>query len=100
METIVTVFRNRLRDEIDGYEDTAGDMLAIASSMPGFVSFKQFAAPDGERLSVIEFDSLEHHEAWGNHPDHRVAQQRGRAEWYAEYRIQVCRVVSERSFGS
>ena len=99
METIVTVFRNRLRDKIDGYEETAGDMLAVASSMPGFVSFKQFTADDGERLSVIEFDSSEHHKAWGNHPEHRVAQRRGREEWYADYRIQVCRVLSERNFG-
>lgn len=99
METILTVFRNRLRDEVDGYDATAADMLAAASTMPGFLSFKQFAADDGERLSVIEFDSLEHQEAWRNHPDHRVAQHRGRAEWYAEYRIQVCQVLSERSFG-
>jgi len=99
METIVTVFRNRLRDRVDGYEETAAEMLAAASAMPGFVSFKHFVAEDGERLSVIEFDSLEHHQAWGKHPDHRVAQQQGRAEWYAEYRIQVCRVLSERNFG-
>lgn len=99
METIVTVFRNRLRDDLDGYEETADDMLAIASALPGFLSFKQFTAPDGERLAVIEFDSWEHQQAWANQPDHRVAQRRGRDEWYAEYRIQVCRVVSERSFG-
>jgi heme-degrading monooxygenase HmoA len=96
---IVTVFRNRLRDDLDGYQETADDMLATASAMPGFVSFKQFTAADGERVSVIEFDTWEHQHAWGNHPDHRGAQQRGRAEWYAEYRIQVCRVLSERNFG-
>jgi heme-degrading monooxygenase HmoA len=96
---IVTVFRNRLRDDINEYEETAGEMLAAASAMAGFLSFEQFTAADGERVAIIEFDTWEHHQAWANHPDHRVAQQRGRAEWYAEYRIQVCRVLSERSFG-
>jgi heme-degrading monooxygenase HmoA len=99
METILTVFRNRLRDDLDGYQATADDMLATASALPGFMSFKQFVADDGERVAVIEFDTWEHHETWAKHPDHRVAQQRGRAEWYAEYRIQVCRVLSERNFG-
>ena len=36
---------------------------------------------------------------WRNHPEHRVAQQRGRAEWYAEYRIQVCQLMWEHTFG-
>jgi heme-degrading monooxygenase HmoA len=96
---IVTVFRNRLRDDLDGYEETAIDMYLMASSMPGFMDFKQFTADDGERVAIVQFDSLEHQKDWRNHPDHRVAQQRGRAEWYAEYRIQVCRVLSEHNFG-
>jgi len=98
METIVTVFRNRQRADLEGYDETAVDMFVKGSSMPGFLSFKQYTADDGERLALIEFDSLEHEQAWRDHPDHRVAQQRGREEWYASYRIQVCRVLSEHSF--
>ena len=99
METIVTVFRSRLRDELDGYEETAIDMFLKASSMPGFIDFKQFTADDGERVAIVQFDSLEPQKERRNHPDHRVAQRRGREEWYAEYRIQVCRVLSEHNFG-
>jgi heme-degrading monooxygenase HmoA len=95
METIVTVFRSRLRDEVEGYDETADAMEAAARAMPGFLEFKQFTADDGERLALVQFDSLEHQNAWRDHPDHRVAQQRGRAEWYAEYRIQVCGVLSD-----
>jgi heme-degrading monooxygenase HmoA len=46
----------------------------------------------------VQFDSLDHQKAWRNHPDHRIAQQRGREEWYAEYHIQVCQLISEHSF--
>lgn len=98
METIVTVFRSRLRDGPDGYDETADEMERLARAMPGFVAFKQFTADDGERLALVEFDSADHQRAWRDHPKHRVAQRRGREEWYAEYRIQVCRVVSERNF--
>jgi heme-degrading monooxygenase HmoA len=98
MAAMVTVFRSRLHDTHDGYEATAGAMEAAARAMPGFVDFKSFSADDGERVSIIVFDSLESHAAWRDHPDHRDAQRRGRQEWYAEYHIQVCELKSERTF--
>lgn len=99
MADIVTVFRSRLRDEHTGYDETAMEMEAAARAVPGFVDFKTFTADDGERVSIVVFDSLESHGAWRDDPRHRAAQQRGREEWYAEYHIQVCELRSERSYG-
>ena len=96
MPEIVTVFRSRLREEHDGYDETAAAMERAARAMPGFVDFKTFAADDGERVSIVVFDSIESHNAWRDEPDHRAAQQRGRKAWYAEYHIQVCELRSER----
>jgi heme-degrading monooxygenase HmoA len=98
MAAIVTVFRSRLRDEHNGYEAKAEEMESAARAMPGFVDFKSFTADDGERVSIVVFDSPEAHAAWRDDARHRVAQQRGRDEWYAEYRIQVCRLESEHNF--
>jgi heme-degrading monooxygenase HmoA len=98
MASMVTVFRSRLRDVHDGYDEMAEAMEAAARTMPGFVDFKSFVAEDGERVSIAVFDSAENHAAWRNHSDHRVAQQRGRAEWYAEYHIQVCQLIAEHTF--
>jgi heme-degrading monooxygenase HmoA len=92
---IVTVFRSRLRADPVGYEETAMRMYELGTSMPGFLEFKQFTADDGERLALVMFDSREHQRAWREHPEHQEAQRRGRQEWYAEYRIQVCQVLSE-----
>lgn len=89
---VITVFRSRLRPEATelGYEELAARMEARARSMPGFMDFKTFAADDGERVSVIAFDSLEHQAAWRDDPEHRAAQRRGQQEFYAEYSISVC----------
>jgi heme-degrading monooxygenase HmoA len=96
---VVTVFRSRLRaDAAAGYAHTAKEMERLARQMPGFVDFKAFVADDGERVSLITFASRAAHNAWRDDPRHRDAQQRGRARWYAEYRIQVCELVSERDF--
>jgi heme-degrading monooxygenase HmoA len=98
MPAMVTVFRSRLRDEHEDYEATADEMEAAARAMPGFVDFKSFVADDGERVSLVVFDSPESHAAWRDDPRHREAQQRGRADWYSEYLIQVCALVDERRF--
>ncbi|MCH7707824.1 MAG: antibiotic biosynthesis monooxygenase, partial [Myxococcales bacterium] len=57
---------------------------------PGFVSFKSFAAEDGERVSLIEFESRDAAHQWGDHAEHRDAQKLGRERFFSEYTIQVC----------
>ena len=97
---VLTVFRSRLRDDAydNGYEARADEMLSKAQSMPGFVSFKSFTAPDGERVSVIEFASRAEHDAWAHDADHRAAQNEGRSSFYSEYSITVTEVTSARAW--
>ncbi len=99
-QPVVTVFRSRLRDdaETNGYAELAEAMEARARQMPGFVDFKTFVAPDGERLSLVVFDSVAHHQAWRDDPEHRSAQRRGRDDFYLEYTISVCRQIRHRHF--
>jgi len=95
---IITIFRSRLRPEhADEYHQLAPKINHLAESMPGFISIKTYAAPDGERVSIVEFESDATHNAWREHPEHREAQRLGRERFYSEFRIQVCRV--ERSYG-
>ena len=94
---IVTVFRSRLRPSFDATElDAIGTrMFELASAMPGFVSYKDFAAEDGELVSVVEFESLATLAAWREQTEHRAAQPRGREAFFAEYHIQVCETVRD-----
>jgi heme-degrading monooxygenase HmoA len=95
---MVVLFRSRLTaDAGEEYERVAERTVALASAMPGFVSFKHFTAADGERVSIIEFESEEAIAAWYRHPEHLAAQQQGRERFYEEYRIQVCKPV--RAYG-
>lgn len=87
----VTVFRSRLRPGVeDEYRGLAAQMEALARAQPGFVDFKTFAAPDGERVSIVVFASADTHDAWRRHPEHRRAQDLGRARLYQSYAISVC----------
>ncbi len=94
---VVVTFRNRFNPDIDEaeYGQRAGKLFEIVSAMPGFRSIRDYAAEDGERLSVIEFDSLESLATWRDHPEHRVAQELGKQRYYAEYHLQICELVRE-----
>jgi heme-degrading monooxygenase HmoA len=92
---MVVVFRSRLRAGL-GEADFAvlgtlgARMYELATAMPGFVSYKDFAAGDGESVSIVEFESAETLLAWREHPEHQEAQRLARERYFAEYRVQVC----------
>jgi heme-degrading monooxygenase HmoA len=95
------VFRNRVRPGVEeAYDRRAGEVYAIAETMPGLVESKDFVADDGERLALIEFDTPAHLAAWRDHAEHRVAQGEGRDRWYAEYRLDICNVVRSSRFAA
>lgn len=89
---VVIVFRTKLRKDVvpQELERLGVRMYQLASEMPGFVSYKDFAAPDGESVSIVEFESLETLAAWRHHPEHEEAQRAGREKFFTEYRVQVC----------
>ena len=83
---VVTVFRSRIRPEnTDQFHELAARMLKLAESMPGFISYKSYTAEDGERCSIIEFESPEHLQAWRQLPEHQQAMRTGRERFYLEY---------------
>jgi heme-degrading monooxygenase HmoA len=100
---VVVVFRSRMRQDIPEKKMAelsamAQRMYELASGMPGFISYKDFVAEDGENVSVVEFESPETLAAWRDHPEHKLVQARGRTDYFAEYHIQVCSPVRDYSF--
>ncbi len=96
---IVTVFRSRLRPDVrEEYVSLAERMSELARTMSGYISHKGFWAEDGERITVVEFENEAALRAWRMHPEHRAAQQKGRDNFYEEYKVQVCEVLREARF--
>jgi len=87
---VTIIFRSQLRNEGDEeFHALAARMLELARGMPGFVTYKVFVAEDGERCSLIEFETAEDLRAWREHPEHREAQRLGRERFYDAYVLQV-----------
>ena len=95
---IVVLFRSKLVDSPDGYDEMSEEMEALAKTMPGFIDVKGYRADDGERLTVVRWETEETMRQWREHARHRVAQQMGREKWYAYYKMEVAEVVREKEF--
>jgi heme-degrading monooxygenase HmoA len=93
---IVTVFRSRLLPEAQGeYMPMAKRMSELAETMPGYIAHKTFVAEDGERLTLVEFQSEEGLREWAIHPEHMEAKKLGRQRYFAAYRVQTCNVIRD-----
>ena len=96
---IVTVFRSRVRPEArQEYMQWAERMGVLAKKMSGYISHKGFLAEDGEGVTIVEFESEEAQRAWSVHPEHVDAKKKGRKDFYAEYRVQICSVLRDSAF--
>lgn len=96
---IVTVFRSRLNPGAEGdYGPMARRMSELARAMPGYISHKGFVAEDGERVTIVEFESEEALQAWRTHPEHAQAKRAGIKSFFSDYRFQICRVIRERAW--
>jgi len=96
---VITIFRSRLRPEhVNEYSEWSSRIHDLAVKMPGFISIKTFNADDGDRVSLVEFESEETMRNWRNQPHPLKAQELGRKLFYSEYKIQVCQPVRDYSF--
>lgn len=96
---IVTIFRSRLNPGVQGdYGPMAGRMSELARDIPGYVSHKGFVAEDGERVTIVEFESEEALKAWRVHPEHVKAKKRGIESFFRDYSFQICSVIRGRAW--
>ena len=70
---VITLFRSRLTAQAgDDYTAMSSEMLDRAQTYPGFVAMKSFKAEDGERLTVVWWETDDLQAAWDyyrRHPD-------------------------------
>jgi heme-degrading monooxygenase HmoA len=97
----LVVFRNRKRPDIDAaaYAADAAAMEAMARAQPGYISFKSYAAEDGEVAAISEWADEAAARAWGRLAEHRAVQHKGRQDYYAGYTLFACGDVRVHRFG-
>jgi heme-degrading monooxygenase HmoA len=98
---IVTVFRTRMNPGAqEEYAPMAKRMSELARAVPGYISHKGFVAEDGERVTIVEFESEAALHRWRIDPEHRNAKKRGFESFFSEFKFQICNVVRERKWAA
>lgn len=82
----------RLPQEGDGYDSTADRMVELAAAMPGYLGIESARGADGLGITVSYWRDEESIRHWKAESEHREAQRRGIAQWYAHYELRVARV--------
>lgn len=80
-----------------GYAQMADRMVELAREQPGFLGVESARGADGFGITVSYWESEDAIAAWRAHSEHRIAQETGRAMWYADYAVRIARV--ERAYG-
>lgn len=93
---IVVIFRARTKSSanLNKLGALVERLCELVTNIPGFISVKDFLAQDGEAVFIAEFASLESINAWKNHPEHLAAKRQGREDFFADYQVQICDVIS------
>lgn len=96
---IITVLRTRLKPDVqDDYGPVATRMSELARTIPGYISHKGFVAEDGERVTIVEFESEASLQEWRIHPEHMDAKRRGYRSFYTHFNFQICTVIQGKSW--
>jgi len=91
------IFSSRRTEGDNGYGEMAARMEELAATMPGYLGIESARGADGFGITVSYWESEEAMANWKKQAEHRIAQQRGRAEWYSDYTVRVAKV--EREYG-
>ena len=95
-EYYAVIFTSTTSDDLTGYQEWSDKMIELAKSTPGFISVESARSTIG--ITVSYWNGLECISNFKKLADHRYSQQRGREQWYRNYRVRICRVERDYSF--
>ena len=92
-----TVIFSSIRSvESKDYDSMSKKMIELVEKQPGFLGFE--CAKETIGITVSYWENLDSIKEWYNNIDHKIAQDKGRLEWYDSYTVRVARVERSYSF--
>jgi heme-degrading monooxygenase HmoA len=91
------IFTSQRTEGDKGYGKMAEKMEELASQQQGFLGIE--SARDNELgITVSYWESLDAIKKWKENSSHKVAQEKGKEEWYKNYTVRICKVERAYSF--
>lgn len=90
------IFTTLLTDNLEGYLETAEKMEVLAKEQEGYLGIE--SARNEVGITVSYWKDLDAIAQWKNNIEHSKARERGRAQWYQQYQLRICKVEREYGF--
>ena len=87
----VVIFRAKPHRLDQAYRETAERLRRLALEQYGCLDFVSVCEGDRE-IALSYWPDLASIAAWKADPEHRAAQEQGRALWYGDYQVEVARI--------
>ncbi len=86
------IFTSTLKADADGqaYGQMADKMEELALDQPGYLGIESARSELG--ITVSYWRDLASIKAWKENAAHHFAQEKGKAEWYAQYKVRIAKV--------
>ena len=91
------IFRARAGAQDAEYGETVKKMRELAFSTYGCLEFVALTEGDQE-IAISYWRDEESIRRWREDAAHKLAQQRGKAKWYASYRVEVAEITHHYHF--
>lgn len=73
------------------YETMAKQMVELASQQPGFLGGESARGENSAGITVSYWDSLAAIQQWKENAAHKIAQEKGKQQWYERYSVRGCK---------
>jgi heme-degrading monooxygenase HmoA len=90
------IFTTLLTDDPTEYISTALRMEELAKQQDGYLGIE--SARNELGITVSYWRDLDDIMQWKNNVEHTEARNRGRAQWYKQYQLRICKVEREYGF--
>lgn len=90
------IFTSVRTEADDGYEEMAEKMLHLAQQQQGFLGAESARNTIG--ITVSYWRDLESIKKWKQDAHHRLAQQKGREQWYRSFKTRIAKVETDYGF--
>jgi len=78
------------------YDETSDRMVQLAKNQKGFLGIE--SARNDIGITVSYWDSLENIKKWKNNFEHKIARQKGKDDWYSEFKVRICLIERDYEF--
>jgi heme-degrading monooxygenase HmoA len=90
------IFTSEHSGQIEGYEEMGNRMVELAKLQEGFLGIESAREEIG--ITVSYWKDIDSIRKWKMNSEHLEAQQKGKSDWYKNYKTRICLVERDYEF--